>query len=174
MMIRTILLSVSALALVACSPPAQQSEAPQPQQPETMACNTVEPNLTRQVSVQDPVAAMAAAADLRGGSIAPGTYDLASATRVGGATGWSGTRAVSLQVDEAANGAVTFNWAGAGDGAVDRWTATFSDTPEVRLAYSCGRMGEVGGDYAVEGNLLRLRLTDGANGALELVFERRA
>lgn len=163
----------AAAMLAACSPPAEAPDAAPAPAPQTMACNTVEPNLARQVSVHDPIVAIAGAADLRGGAIAPGTYDLSSATRVNRATGWQGARAVALQVDEADNGAVTFNWAGAGAGAVDRWTATFTDTPHVRLTYTCGRMGAVDADYAVEGSQLRLRIPDGADGALELVFERR-
>lgn len=166
----------AAVLLAACSPPSQESgEATPAPAPELAACNAVAPNLARQVSVQEPIAAAAAAADLRGGAIAPGTYDLASATRFGAATGWSGTRAVALAVSESADGAVTFDWAAAGGaGATDRWTATFSDTPALRLTYTCGRMGAVAPDFAVEGNLLRLRIPDGANGSLELVFERRA
>ncbi len=65
--------------------------------------------------------------------IAPGTYDLVSATRIGGATGWNGTRAVSLAVSEDQSGGVTFNWAGAeAGGETDRWTATFTEAPQPR------------------------------------------
>src|SRR5687767_12174252 len=101
-----------AALLVACSPPAQRPEAP-PEQPAVAACNSVAPDAARQVRVEEAAAGVEAAADLRGGAIAPGTYDLISARRVGAATGWDGTRAVALEVSESAAGAVTFNWAGA-------------------------------------------------------------
>ena len=86
-----------AALLAACTPPAQQStERPDtPPGPTTIACNDVTPNAARQVSVTEEVVTAAAASDLRGGSIAPGTYDLVSAMRVGGATGWNGARALS-------------------------------------------------------------------------------
>jgi hypothetical protein len=167
---------LAAAALVACSPPSTQApEAPTtPEAPQIAACNEVQPDATKLVSVQDEAAGPAATlADLSGGRIAPGLYDLTSATRIGGATGWDGQRAVSLDVSET-NGAVVFNWAGAAAGGErDTWTANFTDTPEVRLSYSCGRIGEVGGDFTAAGDALTLRLTDGANGALLLAFQRR-
>jgi len=167
---------LAAAALVACSPPSTQTEAPStPEAPQIAACNEVQPDAAKLVSVQDEaVTAAAALADLSGGRIAPGLYDLTSAIRIGGATGWSGQRAVSLDVTEA-NGAVVFNWAGAATGGErDTWTANFTDTPDVRLTYTCGRIGDVGGDFTAEGNELTLRLTDGANGALLLALQRRS
>lgn len=162
--------------LAACSPPAQQSERPDtPPGPTTIACNDVSPDAARQVTVGEDVATVAAASDLRGGSIAPGSYDLVSAARVGAATGWDGTRAVALAVSEDQNGAVTFNWAAAApSGETDRWTATFSEAPQPRLAYTCGRVGEVPADFAAQSNALQLRLQDGAGGQLTLQFERRS
>jgi hypothetical protein len=173
---RKVLVSAAIAALVvACSPPAQQQQTETPTPPTVVACNTVAPNASRQVAVGEEVVATVAAADLRGGSIAPGTYDLASASRVGSPTGWTGTRAVALDVSEASSGAVTFNWAGAApSGEVDTWTATFTETASPRIAFSCGRMGEVDADFATTGNNLQLRLPDGANGSLLLNFERRA
>lgn len=166
---------LAAAALVACSPPSTQApETPTaPEAPQIAACNEVQPDATKLVSVQDEVVT-AALADLSGGRIAPGLYDLTTATRIGGATGWDGQRAVSLDVTEA-NGAVVFNWAGAATGGErDTWTANFTDTPDVRLTYTCGRVGEVGGDFTAVGDALTLRLTDGANGALLLAFQRRS
>lgn len=166
---------LAAAALVACSPPSTQTaDAPTaPETPQIAACNEVQPDAAKQVSVQDELVT-AALADLSGGRIAPGLYDLASATRIGAATGWDGQRAVSLDVTET-NGAVVFNWAGApAGGDRDTWTANFTDTPEVRLSYTCGRIGEVGGDFTAVGDALTLRLTDGANGALQLNFQRRS
>jgi hypothetical protein len=128
-----------------------------------VACNDVTPDAGRQVGIGEEVVTAAAASDLRGGSITPGTYDLVSATRVGAATGWSGTRAVALNVSEAQTGGVTFNWAGADPGGqADRWTATFTETPQPRIAYTCGRVGEVAADFAAQNNRLQLRLQDGA------------
>lgn len=173
---RALLLTTTFVALLtACTPPAQQSERPNtPPGPTVVACNDVAPNASQQVAVGEEVASTAAAADLRGGSIAPGTYDLVSATRVGAATGWSGTRAVALAVSEDANGAVIFNWAGADPaGETDRWTATFTEAPQPRMAYSCGRVGEVAADFAAQNNALQLRLQDGAAGQLALNFARR-
>jgi hypothetical protein len=173
---RKFLVSVAVAAmLTACSPPAQDTaETPEPP-PTTIACNAVAPNAARQVAVGAEVVAAAAASDLRGGSIAPGAYDLASATRVGSPTGWSGTRAVALDVSEAASGGVTFNWAGAApSGETDRWSASFTDTPQPHITFICGRMGEADIDFAAQGNTLQLRLPDGANGSLLLTFERRA
>ena len=172
-----LLTTAFAALLVACSPPAQQqTERPDtPPGPTTVACNEVAPDAARQVAVGDEVVAAAAVADLRGGSIAPGTYDLTSATRIGAATGWTGTRAVALEVSEAQNGGVTFNWAGAETGGeTDRWTATFTEAPQPRVAYTCGRMGEVGADFAAQGNVLQLHLQDGASGQLALQFQRRS
>jgi hypothetical protein len=162
--------------LAACSPPAQQAERPDsPPGPTTIACNDVAPDAARQVSVGEEVVAAAAAADLRGGTIAPGTYDLITASRIGAATGWSGTRAVALAISENQNGGVTFNWAGSDPGGeTDRWTATFTEAPQPRLAYTCGRVGEVGADFAAQTNALQLRLQDGAGGQLALQFQRRS
>ncbi|QGZ96045.1 hypothetical protein [Terricaulis silvestris] len=164
-----------AVLLGACSPPAQDTaETPAPP-PTMIACNALSPNAARQVAVGEEVVAAAAASDLRGGSIAPGAYDLISATRVGSPTGWMGTRAVALDVGEATSGVVTFNWAGAAPGGEsDRWTASFTDTPQPHMTFTCGRMGEVEVDFAAQGNGLQLRLPDGANGSLLLTFERRA
>lgn len=162
--------------LAACTPPTQQAERPDtPPSPTTIACNDVAPNAAQQISVTDEVVTAAAASDLRGGSITPGTYDLVSAMRVGSATGWSGTRAVALAVGEDQAGAVTFNWAGAApSGEADRWTATFTETPQARVAYTCGRVGEVAADFAAQNNVLQLRLQDGAGGQLALEFQRRS
>lgn len=171
---RKVLLSVAVATLAACSPPAQQQQTETPTPPTVAACNSVTPDSSRQVAVGEEVVAAAAAAGLRGGSIAPGTYDLASASRVGSPTGWSGTRAVALEVDEGASGQVTFNWAGAApSGDVDTWTATFTDTPSPRMSFTCGRIGDVDVDFAAQGSTLQLRLPDGANGALLLDFVRR-
>jgi hypothetical protein len=173
---RKFLVSVAVTAmLAACSPPAQDTaETPEPP-PAMVACNDVAPDAARQVAVGAEVVTAAAAADLRGGAIAPGTYDLDSATRVGSPTGWSGTRAVALDVSEASPGMVTFNWAGAAPGGpVDSWTAAFTETPQPHMTFSCGRIGDADVDFAAQGNTLQLRLPDGANGALLLTFEKRA
>jgi len=163
-------------ALAACSPPASQDarEAPQPTPPPTeIACNTVTPDATRQVSVDAPVVA-AAATDLRGGAITPGIYDLARAVRSGEPTGWQGTRAVAVEVSEDAAGIVTLNWAGTtAANVIDRWSGALSEAPTVRLTYTCGRIGEVEADFAAAERELQLRVADGANGALELTFTRR-
>ncbi|MBL8545896.1 MAG: hypothetical protein JNL81_05490 [Hyphomonadaceae bacterium] len=173
---RAFLLTTAFAALVAgCSPPAQQAERPDtPPGPTTVACNDVTPDAARQVAVGDEVATAAAASDLRGGSIAPGTYDLTSASRIGAAAGWAGTRAVALEVTESQNGGVTFDWAGAETGgATDRWAASFTEAPQPRLAYTCGRIGEVAAEFAAQSNALQLRLQDGAGGQLALHFQRR-
>lgn len=168
-----VLISAAAAVLIGCSPPAQRPETP-PEQPSVAACNSVTPDAARQVRVEEAEAVAGAAADLRGGAIVPGTYDLVSARRIGAATGWDGTRAVALEVSESAAGGVTFNWAGAGpDGAVDSWTASFTDTPQPRLSYSCGRVGEVAAEFAAQADALTLRLQDGAGGQLALEFRRR-
>lgn len=169
--------TVLAFALAACTPPTNNTETPEapPTPPATtIACNTVTPNPAHQVAVSEPLAT-AAAADLRGGEIAPGVYDLASATRIGGATGWSGTRAVALEVTESDADGVVFNWAGAdASGAVDRWTAVFTEAPQPRLRFNCGRIGDVAAAFAVQPGELRLQLQDGANGQLALVFQPRS
>lgn len=166
-----------ALVLVACSPPAPQRQSePQPAPPPAeMACNALSPDAARQVRVEEPLSG-AALADLRGGSITPGLYDLASARRAGSATGWQGTRAVALEVSEAPSGVVTLNWASAdpSNGYTDRWTATLTDTPQTRLSYSCGRIGEVEASFAADDTTLRLRLPDGGGGALDLEFAKRS
>jgi hypothetical protein len=165
-----------ALVLAACTPPAGDTEAPAPPQAPpatTVACNSLTPDAARQIAVSEMLAT-AAAADLRGGEIEPGVYDLASATRIGGATGWSGTRAVALEVTETDADGVVFNWAGAdASGAVDRWTAGFTEAPQPRLTYTCGRIGEVAAAFAVQPGELRLHLQDGADGQLALMFQPR-
>jgi hypothetical protein len=173
---RKVLVSVAVGALAAaCSPPAQREPAEPAPPPAVESCNTVAPDAARQIGVEDETATAAAAADLRGGRIAPGVYDLVRAMRIGQATGWQGTRAVALEVAENASGGVTFNWAGAGPGGeVDRWTATFTEAPQPRLSYTCGRIGDVDAGFSAEGDALQLRLPDGANGSLLLSFQRRA
>jgi len=171
---KVIVLTAAAALLLGCSPPSQSSNTPSAHAPVIAACNSVAPDRQRQIAVGDALAEAAAAADLRGGAIAPGVYDLTRAARLGAATGWTGTRAVALEVSEAETGGVTFNWAGAGpDGVLDTWTATFTDTPEPKLTYTCGRIGEVAADFAAHANALQLRLPDGANGQLALDFQRR-
>lgn len=166
-----------AALLVACTPPAQrETEAPTPDQPTVQACNSVAPNTARQVTVEEELAVAAAASDLRGGRITPGTYDLASARRIGAATGWQGTRAVAVEVSEAAAGGVTLNWAGTTEtSALDTWTATLTETQNVAsLAYTCGRVGEVSADFSATADALELRLSDGGSGRLALTFQRRS
>ncbi len=165
---------IAATALAACSPPSTQApDTPaQPPGPAVAACNTVAPDLTKLVSVQDE-AAVTMLADLRGGRVAPGIYDLTTAVRIGEATGWSGQRAVSLEVTESDAG-VVLNWAGAAAGGErDTWTANFTDTPQVQLTYTCGRMGTVGAAFTAAPDALDLRITDGASGSLYLSFHRR-
>ena len=170
------MLAVAAMAVAACSPPAQRQDPAPPGggvPPGVVACNAVNPDMTRLVSVQDPVAA-AAQATLRGGPIEAGTYDLVSAVRIGQATGWVDPRAAALQISEAPDGVVTFDWASApAGGEADRWTAIFTDTPEPRLTYTCGRVGAVEAAFAVEQRQLTLRLPDGGLGSLDLTLERR-
>ncbi|MBY0565546.1 MAG: hypothetical protein K2P58_15360 [Hyphomonadaceae bacterium] len=165
--------------LVACSPPSGNSGGATPEPPASppavAACNTVTPDLARQVSVREESAVAVAASDLRGGQIAPGLYDLTSATRIGAATGWTGARAVALDVSEAQTGEVFFNWAGAAAGSeMDRWTARFFEAPEPRIAFTCGRIGEAPTQFSVDGATLQLQLQDGAGGQLHLTFQRRA
>lgn len=175
---RKFLISAATIVLLAaCSPPTQrQADQPDTQPgPTVVACNQVAPDAARQVSIGEEVVTAAAASDLRGGSITPGIYDLVSATRVGAAMGWTGTRAVALAVSEDQSGSVTFNWAGAEPGGqTDRWTANLSESPNVRMTYSCGRVGDVAADFAAQNNTLRLRLQDGASGQLALEFQRRS
>ncbi|HYD89406.1 MAG TPA: hypothetical protein VEA80_18145 [Vitreimonas sp.] len=168
-------LAAAMLAIAAsCSPPAQQSaETPARPEPQEIACNTVTPDVAKQISVTEAPAA--AAMDLRGGRITPGLYDLASAQRIGGATGWPGTRAIALEVTEdAATGAVTLNWAGTTPTSLmDRWTGTLAEAPQTRLTYTCGRIGEVDADFIAGERALELRLADGADGAMLLSFLQR-
>jgi hypothetical protein len=172
---RKLLLGVALAAFVtACQPPAPRPEAPPETPPTVAACNAVAPDAARQVTIEDELAVAAAASDLRGGRIAPGVYDLTRAVRIGGATGWSGTRAVTLDVTENPTGGVTFNWAGRdADGATDTWTANFAEAPTPRLSYTCGRIGDVDAEFTAANTTLQLRLPDGANGRLQLDFQRR-
>lgn len=169
---RLIVLALAA-ALAACSPPQPQQSEPPPSPPlPAVTCNSLAPDLTKLVEVQDGAAVSTAAAELRGGSIAPGTYDLTGATRIGGATGWRGARAVALGAAESDDG-VVLNWAGVAPGQpIDSWTATLRETP-TRLSYSCGRVGDVEAAFHAQGDRLQLRIQDGASGALEMTFARR-
>lgn len=175
---RTLFLSAAfAALLIACSPPAQrEAEAPSEPAAQVQACNEVAPDLSRMVGIASEESVAEAASDLRGGAIAPGVYDLTRAVRVGRATGWQGARAVALEVSEDAGGAVTFNWAGAApSGDVDRWTASFNDSGEHPIiTYTCGRMGDVAAEFTAQPNALTLRVPDGANGSLNLDFQRRS
>lgn len=174
-MLKRTLLAAAVIAAAACSPPAQRETTEAPQAPpQELMCNAVMPDLAKQVSVVDALVTVAGA-ELRGGRIAPGMYDLANAQRIAGATGWQGTRAIALEVTEdLQTGVVTLNWAGTTPtNVLDRWTATLAETPAGRLSYSCGRIGDVDASYAASESTLELRLADGANGALQLTFERR-
>lgn len=164
---------IAAALAASCSPRPQEAEPTRPERPVVEACSGVSPNAAQQVAVET-VAAIAAAADLRGGPIAPGVYDLTSAHRVGAATGWRSTRAVALEVSEAAEG-VVFNWASVSpEGQTDSWTANFRDAPGgAQLIYTCGRIGEVEARFAAGTTTLQLRLPDGADGELILDFQRR-
>lgn len=176
---RFITLAAVAALLVACSPPSsnKQSEAPQaPDAPIVAACNNVTPDLTQAVTLGDDVAVASAVADLRGGRVAPGTYDLISGGRVGGAAGWQGARAAALEVSESEAGTV-FNWASApsGGGDAERWTAGFLDAPQGHLTFLCGREGGADVDFTAEANGLRLQLPEASGtGSLYLVFSRRS
>lgn len=161
-------------ALSACSRPAPEQPGAPPSSPAVAACNDVAPDPARLIRVQDSAAGAGPAVELRGGRIAPGNYDLASAVRIGEATGWSGERAVALRVEESEAG-VVLNWAGAAPGgAVDTWTAVLTDTPQVRIAFTCGRVGEVDAALSAQPDTLELRIQDGASGALHMVFQRRS
>lgn len=172
-------LAAAALALLAaCSPPSGSDNGAAPERPTSppaiAACNQVAPDMARQVSVRDETAIAVAASDLRGGQIAPGLYDLTGAIRIGAATGWTGARAVALDVSETQTGEVFFNWAGAATGGeMDRWTAQFFEAPQPRIAFTCGRVGEAPTQFAVDGASLQLQLQDGAGGQLQLTFQRR-
>ena len=170
---RRVLLLATVAALAACSPKAPEEAAPTPAPVPVANCNQVAPDFQSLVEVQDE-AAVTMAAELLGGPITPGTYDLVSAVAIGAATGWNGGRAVALSVQETGEG-VILNWAGgAPAGAIDTWTATLLDTPDVRLTYTCGRVGTVAASYGADDQSLELRLPDGANGTMRLVFQRRA
>jgi hypothetical protein len=163
-----------AALMAACSPPPTETSAPDAPAPQVQACNTITPDMARMVRVEETPAVAAAASDLPGGPISPGLYDLTRAVRIGQATGWQGARAVALDVTESADG-VVFEWAGApASGEVDRWTASFTDTPAPRLSYTCGRIGDVAADFTASAGALQLRVPDGANGALLLDFARRS
>jgi len=172
----SILSATFVVILVACSPPAQQIDEPSREpQPQVQACNDITPSLSRLVRIEEQQAVAAAASDLRGGALEPGLYDLTRAVRIGQATGWQGARAVALDLREDTSGAVTFNWAGAeASGEIDRWTATFNDSGEHPiLSYTCGRIGDVAVEFTAQSNALTLRVPDGANGSLQLEFQRR-
>ena len=173
---RRLLFSTALVALIAaCTPPTQQeAEAPSDPAPQVQACNTITPDNTRMIRVEDATAVASAASTLPGGPITPGVYDLTRAVRVDQPTGWQNGRAVALEVTETADG-VVFQWAGApASGEVDRWTASYTDTPTSRISYTCGRMGDVPAEVTARASALQLRLTDGANGSLLLDFTRRS
>jgi hypothetical protein len=163
-----------AVMLASCSPPANQAPA-RPSPRLNIACNDLAPNPAGAVALDGEIAAAIAVADLRGGRIAPGIYDLVSGARIGMAAGWEGARAVAIEVREDESGTM-FNWANAApDGAVERWTAGFIDAPTPHLTYVCGRSGGADIAFTAEGAGLRLQLPeDGGAGSLYLVFLRRA
>lgn len=175
---RFMLFAATAALLAACSPPSNDSTnngTPAPGAPTVTACNDVVPDTTQSVTLGDDVAVASAVADLRGGRVAPGIYDLVSGGRLGGATGWSGGRAVALNVSELEAGTI-FNWASAApSGDVERWTAGFIDAPSGHLTYTCGRVGGADVDFTAEANGLRLQLPEvSGTGSLYLVFAKRS
>lgn len=177
---RRFLLLAAAATLVACSPPsstdAPTSEAPSTETPAPLACNDVAPNTAQAVTLQGDVAVAAAVADLRGGRVTPGLYDLASGNRIGAATGWQGARAVSLQVIEEETGTI-FNYASAAPSGAEteRWTAGFIDSPTPHLTYTCGKSGGADVAFTAEANGLQIRIPEESGaGSLYLVFVRRA
>jgi hypothetical protein len=165
---------IAAAALAACSPPASKApDAPEAPPPAIAACNTLAPDFTKLVSVQDEAAAALPSADLRGGPLTPGTYDLVRAVRIGASTGWTGGRAAVLEIAEGDAG-VVFNWAGGAQSEpLDTWTASFVDGPQARVTYTCGRIGAVNAAFVAQPDALDLRIDDGAAGALHMVFEKR-
>ena len=170
-----VLILIAATAIAGCSPQPSSSPENTTAPPLTIpACNDLTPDFTRMVRVQDETNAALSAAELLGGPIPPGTYDLSGAVRVGAATGWNGERAVVLSVSESDTG-VVLNWAGAARGeAIDKWTATLADRSRVQITYTCGRIGEVNASYLAQPDALSLRIEDGASGTLHLVFDRRS
>jgi hypothetical protein len=79
---RRLLATVAVIAFAAaCTPPAQQqTDRPNaPSGPQVQACNEVAPDARRQIGIDDETIVAAAASDLRGGAITPGTYDLTRA-----------------------------------------------------------------------------------------------
>ncbi len=165
-----VLVLAAALALGACSPPTSRP----PEAPMVTVCNDVTPNPAQAITLGDEVAVDAAVADLRGGRVAPGTYDLVSGNRIGAAAGWQGARAVVLDVREAEAGTI-FNWASiAPGGETERWTAGFIDAPSGHLTFTCGRGGGADVGFSVEAEALRLQVPEQSGaGSLYLVFARR-
>jgi len=177
---RRFMLLAATAALVACSPPQQQTQparAPLPEPPVVTACNAITPNAAQAVTLSDETVAVASLPpELPGGPIAPGVYDLASGVRIGGAAGWQGARATALEVTEGGAG-VAVNWAqSTGAGAeIDRWTASFHEGPPAQLAFACGRTGQSEITFQASATELRLRMPDaGGAGHLLLTFRKRA
>ena len=164
------LMIAAAIVLSACSPPARGPPAP----PIADACNDVTPDAAKAVTLGHADMVAAAITDLRGGRVAPGTYDLVSGNRIGAAAGWQGARAVALDVREAEAGTI-FNWASmASIGDVERWTAGFIDAPSGHLTFTCGRNGGADIGFSADADGLHLQTPEaGGVGALSLVFERR-
>lgn len=137
-----------------------------------ISCNDVAPDAAQAVTLGDEVAVAAVVADLRGGRVTPGTYDLVRGARLGPA-GWQGARAVALDVREAEAGTI-FNWASiAPGGETERWTAGFIDAPSGHLTFTCGRSGGADIGFSAEASGLRLHISEAGGGALYLVFARR-
>lgn len=174
---RWILMAASA-ALVACSPPSNTAQTEPPVETPPLveaACNSVTPDLSKQVQLHtEPVAAAALPPDLPGGPITPGIYDLDGGFVSAGAPAWTEARAVALEVTESSAG-VVFNWAAAPDRSEDaRWTATFHEGPPAQLSFTCGRSGNAEIAFGAPNNQLRLRMPDpSGTGAQALIFVRR-
>ena len=66
---------IAIAALSACNQPTTQAPDTPAPTPQIAACNALEPDSARLVTVQDE-AAVTMLADLRGGAITPGLYDL--------------------------------------------------------------------------------------------------
>lgn len=169
-----LILFAAAAALAACTPPSQTTsvETTEPTTTVQTACNTLTPDPTKRVQLTQDNAA-AALADLAGGPITPGAYDLANGSVGAGASAWPMPRAVALDVAETANGTV-FNYA-SDDPADPRWTATLREGPPSAIEYTCGRIGNAEITFAATPTQLRLRMP-GSNGEgfTTLVFAKRS
>ena len=170
---RALFVTTALAALAACAPPASQATHTSATSTRRAAvCNRVSPDLTKLVLLGERPLALAHA-ELLGGPLAPGVYDLSGGYVSGGAPSWRVTRAAALEVVETGVGE-RLNYASMSNNVLERWSATFHEGPPTTIDYTCGHSGRQVVTFQAQAQQLQLRVPDPSGvGEQTLIFTRR-